>query len=900
MAWAFGDADLALQLLVSHAPENDDLDFAGESGSANDVALVESWSSTARDHRVVARAWERFGKRQGAAAELETARSLDAAGQHEPAAEALLRAFALREGEPFELVEQIVELARAVLPQASQEAALATLLADDVPRLGDDHPEVATRWREIAALRARTADFLGVLDALFEAGRCAPADEDLWQEIADAAEAVGAHDRLAAALAQRLSRARPDRRVQLLRKLARVLEHDLGRDSEAAERWAELVRLLPLDTEAGDALERIAERQGGGPELVELLRARASRLPAGHPDRVRVLRRLSRELAGHPVRRGEVLAALREVHQHSPGDVEVAAQLATLARAAGDIGTAAEALLRAFRGSEPGEARTWLAIEAARVLLELHDLETAARLLHEAASEPNIEKDQRVLELVRLQLEVAVARADGHEEAAARVRLAELDREAPPRTRATHALAAARVLREAGDLVAARKLAWTAARLLPGDPYATALLCELELGNAPPSGRVAEPSDAELLTLVNEVEVLSPAPAELLSLVACARADLLDAVRGGGAGYQDLHGWPEVVRSQPLVQLALAERLSAEWSYAAAAAAYEKAFAGDLRGMRPLGPTALRAADAAARCNDPVRARAFLDLAARDPECRIDARKRAVDLARAANDREGALRALERLAAEASGNVRATALAEQASVVGEADPEGAVEIMRLAVQAADGPLREKLASDLRGLESPRETRSLPPAPPPSLRDSGVRSSLPLEAALAGAAAEPVAVPPAPAAPEFLGPHSESTPPPLGEGRSLTRRLPLRAKGAVRSRRSRPSRTRPPSPGSATPLDPPRRPRRTGRRRARRTDRDRCRHCPWSRVRHRSIARPRARSPSTPTPGSTIASAPSGSSPGSRRRVAISSKPSATTSRPSNSATSTRGTARPTC
>ncbi len=596
-----------------------------------------------------------------------------------------------------------------------------------------------------------------------------------------------------------------------------------------------------------------------------------------------------------------MLAALREVHQHSPGDVEVAAQLATLARAAGDIGTAAEALLRAFRGSEPGEARTWLAIEAAQVLLELHDLETAARLLHEAASEPNIEKDQRVLELVRLQLEVAVARADGHEEeAAARVRLAELDREAPPRTRATHALAAARVLREAGDLVAARKLAWTAARLLPGDPYPTALLCELELGNAPPSGRVAEPSDAELLTLVNEVEVLSPAPAELLSLVACARADLLDAVRGGGAGYQDLHGWPEVVRSQPLVQLALAERLSAEWSYAAAAAAYEKAFAGDLRGMRPLGPTALRAADAAARCNDPVRARAFLDLAARDPECRIDARKRAVDLARAANDREGALRALERLAAEASGNVRATALAEQASVVGEADPEGAVEIMRLAVQAADGPLREKLASDLQGLESPRETRSLPPAPPPSLRDSGVRSSPPLEAALAGRRPSPSPCLQrlrrrVPRAAQRVDPRLRSA-----RGRSLTRRLPLRAKGAVRSRRSRPSGTRPPSPGSATPLDPPRRPRRTGRRRARRTDRDRCRHCPWSRVRHRSIARPRARSPSTPTPGSTIASAPSGSSPGSRRRVAISSKPSATTSRPSNSATSTRGTARPTC
>src|SRR5207302_3453126 len=109
-----------------------------------------------------------------------------------------------------------------------------------------------------------------------------------------------------------------------------------------------------------------------------------------------------------------------------------------------------------------------------------------------------------------------------------------------------------------------------------------------------------------------------------------------------------------------------AERLAAEWSFAPATAAYERAFAGDLRGFRAPGPAALRAADAAARSNDPARAKNFLDLAARDPACRIDARRRAVELARALGDHDGAIRALQRLAAEASGVVRAQALPEQA------------------------------------------------------------------------------------------------------------------------------------------------------------------------------------------------------------------------------------------
>jgi len=772
IAFGAGEADRAIELLVENASEADDFDLGeGEGNGAGvqaEVVHLERWAPFARDKRVVAKAWERFGRRHGPAAELEAAKALDEAGQSVEAGRLLVDAWRAREHASREVLAEILSLARAVLPQAGAESALVDMLVDDLQsHEGGETAERVARWREIAELRAtRLGDRHGALEALVEAGRAAPSDDDLWNEIGDLAEAIGAHERLAAALAQRLQRARPDRRVTLLRKLARVLEHDLGRDDEAAERWAELVRLLPLDAEAADALERIAERRSDSPQLLDLLRARASRLPIGHAERTRALRRIARELGGVQGRRGEVLTALREVHQQNPGDVEAATQLAGLARAAGDLGTAADALVRAFRSGTG--ARADLGIEAARVLLELHDHDTAARILAEAVNDAPLEGAPRALELVRLQLEVAIARADLREEASARIRLGELDVQAAPDRRAANASAAARALLSLGDAARAKKLAWSAARAAPGDVAIAALLVELEFNvTTGHARRVASAEDGELLGLLMAVPITAPGSAEQLAIVAFARAELLDLARGPGAGYQDLNAWPEEVRARSPWQIAYAERLASEWSFGQAAVAYERAFSGDLHGLRALGPAALAAADAAARSNDPVRARAFLDLAARDPACRIDARRRAVELARAVGDFEAARRALERLAAEASGNTRAQALADLARLVRSNDPEGAAEAMRLALQASEEgtALHEELTRERDAIESSRASRSLPPAPPPSLRDSGITakgSAAAFDRAMAVVMGEQHADPSKPR----IEPQSDSRPPPI--------------------------------------------------------------------------------------------------------------------------------------
>jgi len=775
IAWGAGDPDRAIELLAEHAPANDDFDLGEtEAGPPPEIAYLEKWAPSARDKGAVARAWERFGHHQGPSAELEKAKALDEAGQTQEAARVLVEAWRTREQAEPAVLREILTLAHAILPQAGADAALIEMLVDDLQaNEGGDTADRVARWRQIAELRStRLGDRHAALEALVEAGRIAPADDELWNEIGDLAEAIGAHERLAAALAQRLQRARPDKRVTLLRKLARVLEHDLGRDDEAAERWAELVRLLPLDAEAADALERIAERRGDVAQLLDLLRARASRLPVGHAERTRALRRIARELGGVPGRRGEVLGALREVHQHNPGDVEIAVQLATLARAAGDVGTAAEALMRAFRSATREGARVHLAIESARLLLELHDHDTASRILHEAATTAPLENEPRALDLVRLQLEVAIARNDLREEGLARVKLADLDVSAPSDRRAGNAGAAARALLSLGEPSRARELAWRAARAAPGDASIASLLVELEFGaHGGHERKTASAEDGELLGLLLAIphDAPPPASAEQLAIVAFARAELLDLARGPGAGYQDLNTWPEEVRQRAPVQLALAERLASEWSFGQAALAYERAFAGDLHGLRPIGPAALAAADAAARSNDPSRARVFLDLAARDPACRIDARRRAVELSRAVGDVDGALRALERLAAEGTGNVRAQALADQARLLQSRDAEAAAEALRLAVQASeeDSPLREELLRERATLEGTRASRSLPPAPPPSLRDSGItsnRSAAQFEKALAMMGAPPPSAEPTPPG-AWIAPQSESEPPP---------------------------------------------------------------------------------------------------------------------------------------
>ncbi len=731
VAFGAGDPDTAIRELTLHAPETDEFDFTEPSeGPTRELRLLEKWARHARDKRSVAEAWAKLDGGKGSG--LESARALDESGQTDAAAQAIVEAWKNRARLAPPHLADLLVMAREILPHAGAYRELVEILVDDLEKHPpQDRADGVARWREIAELRTdKLADRVGTLDALVEAGRIASNDEDLWSEITELAESLGVHDRLAAALAHRLQRARPDKRVILLRRLARTLEHDLARLPEASERWAELTRLLPLDAEAADALERIAEHRADRTQLVELLRARAGRLPPGHADRTRALRRLARELEGTPSRRGEVLSAIREVHQQRPTDAEVTLELARLARAAGDVGTAAEALMRSFRAitgdASNQKVRVSLAIEGARALLELHDYETAGRLLAEASAEADLAKDVRGLELLQLMLEVAIARGDARDEAMTRIRIAELDADAPSAKRASNCMSAARALLAMGDHPRARELAWAAARSATGDPAAAALLAELEFGAGAgrPLGKILA-ADGELLAILAKIAHTATAPADQLAIIAFARAELLDATQSVGAGYRDLHGWPDEVRAQPLVQLAFAERLAAEWSFAQATGAYERAFAGDLRGFRATGPAALRAADAAARSNDPNRARAFLDLAARDPACRVDARKRAVELARALGDTEGAIRALQRLAAEATGVPRAMALAEQARMLKTTDAEGALETMRLAVEASlpGSELRRELEAEMAAIDEIRSRHSLPPSPPPALRDS---------------------------------------------------------------------------------------------------------------------------------------------------------------------------------
>jgi hypothetical protein len=735
VAWGAGDADRAIALLVETAPVIDEFDFQADSseGHRRELSLLELWSRAAKDKLALATAFAHFGIETQAPASRDRAARALAEGQLSEAAEAIASSWQARAQLPDEELDEIIALAREVHPKLGRHDQLVAMLIERAEHQSDER--AAQLWREIAELRrGPLGDPRGALEALFEAGRASPRDEALWIEIEALAERESAPDRLAAALSHLLPRARPERRVHLLRKLARVLELDLGRDAEAAERWAELVRLLPLDPEAADALERIAERRGDRRGLVELLRARASRLPVGHAERTRALKAVARELAGQSGRRGEVLGALREVHQQNPGDVDVALQLAEVARAAGDLGTASDAYARALAVTPAGSQRTHLALEAARILLALHDREGASRLLADAtlivgASSPIPPREELSLQLdvLRLRLEVAIARGDVRDEALTRIRLAELDVDAEPARKAENCAAAAKTLLAMGERERARDLAWTAARAAPGDASHAALLAELEFsGSRAREPGKTTPVDVELLALLTQVGTHANGPLDALATVAFARAELLDAAHGGGAGYRQLHAWPEAVRERPIVQLAIAERLADEWSFGPAAIAFERAFAGDFHAFRRPGPTALRAADVAARANDAPRARAFLELAARDPACRVDARRHAVELARTLGDREGALRGLERLAAESTGTVRAEALAEQARMLRSDDPERAVDLMQLAIAALDGadPIRHELRRELAQIEAQREERDLPPGAPPSLRDSG--------------------------------------------------------------------------------------------------------------------------------------------------------------------------------
>lgn len=600
IAAARGDAEGEARLLVSAArqnPENSEL-----------VSRAEAAARALGDKELLEAVLEAIPARERASALLALAESAEQSGDVEGALSALSRARALEGLAPetrSAIFERIAELHRRL----GQHAELEELLVSELEREELDGEARATLGGQLAALVGARGDPERAIEILKTALEHRPNDPALLGDMVALARQAGDRPQQAEALAS-LAEATPDpaQRLGLLRELALMLE-DMGDEQSAFERWAEVLRLDPNDVGAIAALERDAERRGDYESLVGLLARRASL--ASMVDDVRRIRlRRAAVLEQRLGRPDEARSELEALTTATGDNLSVLRVLADLNERLGAPLRAAPLWLRASAVAHDREEAADLSRRACEAYLAGGDVEAARRVLE------GMETWARSQRLLELSVEVERRRQSPLGLAEALDELA-TQSTAEPKERALLLVEAARASLAGGARDAARDQAARAARMAPEAPEPQLLSRWLDyLENGPGDADSARRAVDELGAVSGE---LAPEQAELRAFLL---AEALDVAVGGGAGLRELERAERELGDRPLIALGLAERLSAEGAGVRALPHFDRALAGDLRGLRSVARVALRAAETARSVGDDEHASRFVEIAAGDPETR--------------------------------------------------------------------------------------------------------------------------------------------------------------------------------------------------------------------------------------------------------------------------------------
>ena len=258
---------------------------------------------------------------------------LEAAGDWPHLVETL-QAVAAQERDPVARASLLLRAAEVALEPIGDAAEAMRILSW---ALVTEPARMATR-RQLEAVAARTGDF-AELSRAFRAGAAA-AGSDLGT------------------------------RKALLRRVAEIEEHDLGRDEGAARVWRMLADLDPDDRGAANAYEAALARAGRHAELIDDLGGRLA-VAAGAERRELALKVARLHLEAGDTRRSE--AAWRELLSLDGTDPEALRGLATALRADGSEAAAGELCQVLARLSAQG-ASDRADLEAERAGLLLHPL----------------------------------------------------------------------------------------------------------------------------------------------------------------------------------------------------------------------------------------------------------------------------------------------------------------------------------------------------------------------------------------------------------------------------------------------------------------------------------------------------------------------------------------------
>ena len=559
------------------------------------------------DSSLLTRLLESMPEARRAAALIELASSAERAGELDAAAKALQQALGtsgITTDDRRRVVARLITLCASV----ERSEPLLALLEHELGDSGMPVDQQIDFTRRLAGSYSTLGDAPRAMGLIQRLVARHPSRLELWRELAAFARQAGDDAVVTEALGQLVDRTRdPGQRADLLRELASLLE---GRgDPRAIARWTQLYTLDPFDDTAVEALERDAERRGDYEEVVALLSQRASSI--GDQDEVRRLRLrraqvLEQRLGRHDEARTELEDLLAEIGD----DLPVLQAAADLNQRLGKELRAAPLWWRASGVAEDRGLAERLARLACESFLRGGDVTGAQRVLEgiESWVSPEV--------VAELRVEVERRGEDPARLAQALEALAGVS-SAAPEQRAAWLLEAARVSEAANDTASALQRANEAARVAP-TAAAPQLIARLLEYRARGAGAVEEAR----VTVAELRGIETPLRGAQLELRAFLVAEALDVAVGAGAGRRELERAQQTVGLRPLVALGLAERTSPGGDVGAMLELYDKALAGDLRGLRRRGEVALKAARAAEADQRLVRAVGYLDVAAADAELR--------------------------------------------------------------------------------------------------------------------------------------------------------------------------------------------------------------------------------------------------------------------------------------
>ncbi len=638
LAQALGDARLSVALLVHAAKRaSEDEELVEEADVA--VAALGDEALTLSLDAAISPEFRALGQ-------VSLAERYEREGADDRAIVLLTRALATKHL-PRPAGLQAAARLRSLLNQGGRITDAEGLIRQELAK-SDLPPSLRARAaRELATSLARRGDANTALEVLVAEANKGALEEGLFQDLRDLGRAA-LPVRRAAALAAAAAIAPGDAlRLSLLRE-AVALTAELGDDESTRAHEAAIAALDPDDAGALEAQEQAANDRGDHAAIAALL---ARRITGAVGDRRRMLRLRRAAVLEQRLRDLSAAAAeLTELLAEAPDDVSALRFLADVKERLRDSLGAGALLHRLSELSANSDEKADYGLRAAMAYLAGGNVETAEQILETVAS---IAEREAVLEV---RVDLARRRGDGRALSDALDRLASSSR-APAEQRAVILLDAARAASAIGDDLAALERARRAAKLAPTSPEAVLEARRLEYR----AGGTGTPREAQAAVdeLGRIAERLSAAHVELHAFLL---AEELDVIQGGGAGMRELSRRHAEVGPLPLLALGMAERLVRGKNFEAALPLFDLALGGDLQGVRPRGRVALTAAEAAASALDHEAAARLLAIAASEPETRVVAQRRQLELQAAAGEPEQARGALEELVKQSVGVERARSL----------------------------------------------------------------------------------------------------------------------------------------------------------------------------------------------------------------------------------------------